>query len=85
LGVNAEHLDYFKFIDRVLILTVFHHWFLNTYFVSGFYIFNREMNLKDLEAINYELYKGLTWILCMFIVTVVVMLLADASVTGRTI
>jgi len=55
--VNAEHLDYFKFIDRVLSLAVFHHCFLDTYFVSGFYkmVFNKKMNLKDLEVINYEL------------------------------
>jgi E3 ubiquitin-protein ligase NEDD4 len=36
-GVNAEHLDYFKFIGRVLSLAVFHHRFLDAYFVPGFY------------------------------------------------
>ncbi len=34
---NPEYLDYFKFIGRVLGLTVFHHRFLNAYFVLGFY------------------------------------------------
>ncbi len=83
--MNAEHLDYFKFIDRVLSPTIFYHWFLDTYFVSGFYkmVFNKKMNPKVLEAINYELYKGLTWMLCVFIVMAVVVLLADGSVTGR--
>jgi E3 ubiquitin-protein ligase NEDD4 len=34
-GVNPEHLDYFKFIGRVLGLAVFHHRFLDAYFVPG--------------------------------------------------
>src|SRR6266702_5857923 len=35
-SVNPEYLDY-KFIDRVLGLTVIQHRFLNAYFVLGFY------------------------------------------------
>ena len=35
-GMNLEHLDYFKFIVRVLGLTVFHQLF-DVYFVPGFY------------------------------------------------
>src|SRR6266702_712489 len=34
---NPEHLDYVKFIGRILGLAAFHHRFLNAYFVSGFY------------------------------------------------
>ena len=66
-GVNPEHLDYFKFIGRVLGLAVFHHRFLDAYFVPGFYkmVLNKKVNLKDLEAVDYELYKGLTWMLCV--------------------
>ncbi|KAN0132216.1 hypothetical protein V8E53_009982 [Lactarius tabidus] len=67
-GVNPEHLDYFKFIGRVLVLAVFHHRFLDAYFVPGFYkmVLNKKVNLKDLEAVDYELFKGLTWMLCVF-------------------
>ncbi|KAI9465917.1 hypothetical protein BJY52DRAFT_1209356 [Lactarius psammicola] len=36
-GMNAEHFDYFKFVDRVLGLPVFHDRFLDAYSVSGFY------------------------------------------------
>jgi E3 ubiquitin-protein ligase NEDD4 len=66
-GVNPEHLDYFKFIGRVLGLAVFHHRFLDAYFVPGFYkmVLNKKVNLKDLEAVDYELFKGLTWMLCV--------------------
>ncbi|KAH9020059.1 HECT-domain-containing protein [Lactarius hengduanensis] len=64
-GVNPEHLDYFKFIGRVLGLAVFHHRFLDAYFVPSFYkmVLGKKVNMKDLEAVDYELYKGLTWML----------------------
>jgi len=74
--VNSEHLDYFNFIGRVLRprLTVFHHRFFNAYFVPGFYkmVLDKKVNLKDLEAVDYELYKGLTWMLYVLIVVVMV-------------
>ncbi|KAN0132127.1 hypothetical protein V8E53_010046 [Lactarius tabidus] len=55
--VNLEHLDYFKLIGRVLGLAVFHHQFLDAYSVPGFYkmVLNKRVNLKDLEAVDYEL------------------------------
>ncbi|KAI0294622.1 hypothetical protein B0F90DRAFT_1890995, partial [Multifurca ochricompacta] len=64
-GVNPEHLDYFKFIGRVLGLAIFHHRFLDAYFVPGFYkmVLGKKVNLKDLEAVDYDLHKGLTWML----------------------
>jgi len=36
-GVNQEHLDYLRSIGRVVGLAVFHHRFLNAYFVPGSY------------------------------------------------
>ena len=68
-GVNPEHLDYFKFIGRVLGLAIFHHRFVDAYFVPGFYkmVLGKKVNIKDLEAVDYELYKGLTWMLCVII------------------
>ncbi|KAI0319606.1 hypothetical protein OF83DRAFT_1281822 [Amylostereum chailletii] len=64
-GVNPEHLDYFKFIGRCLGLAIFHHRFLDAYFVPSMYkmILGKRVNIKDLEAVDYELYKGLTWML----------------------
>jgi E3 ubiquitin-protein ligase NEDD4 len=66
-GVNPEHLDYFKFIGRVLGLAIFHHRFVDAYFVPSFYkmVLGKKVNIKDLEAVDYELYKGLTWMLCV--------------------
>jgi E3 ubiquitin-protein ligase NEDD4 len=67
-GVNPEHLDYFKFIGRVLGLAIFHHRFVDAYFVPGFYkmVLGKKVNIKDLEAVDYELYKGLNWMLCVY-------------------
>jgi hypothetical protein len=66
-GANPQHLEHFKFIGRVLGLAVFHCHFLDVSFVPVFYkmIFNKKVNLKDLEAVDNELYDGLTWILCV--------------------
>ena len=67
-GVNPRHLEYFKFIGRVFGLAVCHRRFIHASFVPAFYkmILARRLNLKDLEAVDYELYKGLTWMLCVF-------------------
>ncbi|KAI0064968.1 HECT-domain-containing protein [Artomyces pyxidatus] len=64
-GVNPEHLDYFKFIGRCLGLAIFHHRFLDAYFVPSFYkmILGKKVSLKDLEAVDFDLHKGLTWML----------------------
>ena len=66
-GVNPEHLDYFKFIGRILGLAIFHHRFVDAYFVPGFYkmALGKKVNIKDLEAIDYDLHKGLNWMLCV--------------------
>ncbi len=42
-GVNPGHLDYFKFIGRVLGLAAFYHRFLNAYFVTDFYKSTRRL------------------------------------------
>ena len=48
-------------------LAVFHHRFVDAYFAPAFYemVLNKKVNLKDLEAVDYELYEGLTWTLCV--------------------
>ncbi|KAN0132131.1 hypothetical protein V8E53_010050 [Lactarius tabidus] len=63
--VNPDHLDYFKFIGRIFGLAIFHRRFLNAPLVPAFYkmVLSKNVNLKDLEGVDYELYKGLTWML----------------------
>ncbi len=85
-GVNPEHLEYFKFIGRVLGLAVFHHRFLDAYFVPSFYkmVLGKKVNLKDLEAVDYELHKGLNWMLCVLIM-VIATVVSLSLFTGKTI
>ncbi|KII86774.1 hypothetical protein PLICRDRAFT_177513 [Plicaturopsis crispa FD-325 SS-3] len=64
-GINPEHLSYFKFIGRTLGLAVFHRRFLDAYFVPSFYkmILGKKAHLADLESVDVELHRGLTWML----------------------
>jgi len=64
-GVNPEHLNYFKFIGRCLGLGIFHRRFLDAYFIVSFYkmILKKKVTLSDLESVDAELYRGMTWML----------------------
>ncbi|KIP12373.1 hypothetical protein PHLGIDRAFT_98357 [Phlebiopsis gigantea 11061_1 CR5-6] len=64
-GVNPEHLNYFKFIGRCLGLGIFHRRFLDAYFITAFYkmILKKKVTLVDLESVDAELHRGLTWML----------------------
>ncbi|PVG00224.1 HECT-domain-containing protein [Serendipita vermifera] len=64
-GVNPEHLNYFKFIGRCLGLGIFHRRFLDAYFVVSFYklILHKKVTLPDLESVDAELHRGMTWML----------------------
>jgi E3 ubiquitin-protein ligase NEDD4 len=64
-GVNPEHLNYFKFIGRVLGLGIFHRRFLDAYFIVSFHkmILKKKVTLSDLESVDAELHRGLTWML----------------------
>lgn len=64
-GVNPEHLNYFKFIGRCLGLAIFHRRFVDAYFIVSFYkmILHKKITLSDLESVDAELFRGMTWIL----------------------
>jgi E3 ubiquitin-protein ligase NEDD4 len=66
-GVNPEHLNYFKFIGRCLGLGIFHRRFLDAYFIVSFYkmILKKKVTLGDLESVDAELHRGMTWMLCV--------------------
>lgn len=65
LGINSEHLLYFKFVGRVVGLCVFHRKFLDTFFVGAFYkvMLGKKIVLQDLEGIDAEYYNSLVWML----------------------
>jgi len=64
-GVNPEHLNYFKFIGRCLGLGIFHRRFLDAYFIVAFYkmVLKKKVVIADLESVDAELHRGLTWML----------------------
>ena len=62
---KPEHLNYFKFIGRVLGLCIFHRCFLDAFFTVPFHkmILKKKVTLADLESVDAELHRGLTWML----------------------
>ncbi|KAG4305077.1 hypothetical protein PORY_001247 [Pneumocystis oryctolagi] len=64
-GINPEHLNYFKFIGRVLGLAIFHRRFLDAFFIVSFYkmILKKKITLADMESVDAEFFRSLTWIL----------------------
>lgn len=72
-GVNPEHLNYFKFIGRVLGLAIFHRRFLDAYFIVSFYkmILKKKITLADLESVDADYHRSLQWMLDNSIVDVV--------------
>src|SRR6195952_5187427 len=64
-GINPEHLNYFKFIGRVVGLAIFHRRFLDSFFIGAFYkmMLNKPVSLNDMEGVDEEYHKNLTWTL----------------------
>lgn len=62
-AINPEHLQYFRFIGRVVGLAVLHQKFLDAFFVSSFYkqILGMACTVEDIESIDAEVYRGLQW------------------------
>lgn len=64
-GVNPEHLNYFKFIGRVVGLAIFHRRFLDGFFISAFYkmILRKKIVLSDMEGVDADFHRNLEWTL----------------------
>ena len=64
-GINPEHLNYFKFIGRVLSLGIFHRHLSDASFIVSFYkmILKKKITLADLESVDAKLHRRLTWML----------------------
>lgn len=64
-GINPEHLNYFKFIGRVLGLAIFHRRFLDAHFIVSFYkmILKKKITLTDLESVDADYHRSLQWML----------------------
>lgn len=64
-GVNPEHLNYFKFIGRVVGLGVYHRRFLDAFFIGAFYklLLRKKVGLQDMESVDNEVYNSLKWMM----------------------
>ncbi|KAK0514382.1 hypothetical protein JMJ35_002999 [Cladonia borealis] len=62
-GINPEHLNYFKFIGRVVGLAIFHRRFLDAFFIGAFYkmILRKRVSLADMEGVDADFHRTLTW------------------------
>ncbi|XP_055380925.1 E3 ubiquitin-protein ligase Smurf1 [Condylostylus longicornis] len=64
-GVNPDHLSYFHFVGRILGIAVFHGHCLDGGFTTPFYkqLLNKPITLSDIEVVDPDLHRSLTWIL----------------------
>ncbi|KAK4240189.1 hypothetical protein C8A03DRAFT_42230 [Achaetomium macrosporum] len=64
-GINPEHLNYFKFIGRVVGLAIFHRRFLDAFFVGALYkmMLGKPVVLQDMEGVDADFYRSLQWML----------------------
>ncbi|KAL2149147.1 hypothetical protein VTH82DRAFT_8495 [Thermothelomyces myriococcoides] len=64
-GINPEHLNYFKFIGRVVGLAIFHRRFLDAFFIGALYkmILGKNVVLADMEGVDADFHRSLKWML----------------------
>lgn len=64
-SINPEHLNYFKFIGRVVGLAVFHRRFLDAFFIGAFYkmMLDKKVVVEDMEGVDADFYRNLEWML----------------------
>lgn len=64
-GINPEHLNFFRFIGRVVGLAIFHRRFLDAFFIGAFYkmILGKKVSLADMEGVDADFHRNLTWTL----------------------
>ncbi|XP_066584091.1 E3 ubiquitin-protein ligase SMURF2 isoform X2 [Prorops nasuta] len=64
-GINPEHLSYFHFVGRIIGIAVFHGHHIDGGFTTPFYkmLLNKAITLTDIEGVDPELHRSLTWML----------------------
>ncbi|AEO64550.1 1a663c16-4672-427d-9229-a492f9013d3f [Thermothielavioides terrestris] len=64
-GINPEHLNYFKFIGRVVGLAIFHRRFLDAFFIGALYkmMLGKPVVLADMEGVDADFHRSLKWML----------------------
>ncbi|KAF7993940.1 hypothetical protein HCN44_011209 [Aphidius gifuensis] len=64
-GINPEHLSYFHFAGRIIGIAVFHGHHVDGGFTMPFYkmLLNKSITLNDIEGVDPDLHRSLTWML----------------------
>ena len=64
-GINPDHLQYFRFVGRVIGKAVYDGRLMDAYFTRSLYkqMIGQVPELRDLEAMDPEYHKSLVWIL----------------------
>lgn len=62
--VNPDHLEYFRFIGRVVAMALYHSKFIDRGFSQPFYkiMLGKRLTINDMESIDNEFYQSLLWI-----------------------
>ena len=62
---NPNHLDYFKFVGRVIAKAIYDNKHLECYFTRSFYkhILAKSVKYTDMESEDYAFYKGLEFLI----------------------
>lgn len=60
-----EHLSYFHFVGRIIGIAIFHGHYIDGGFTTPFYkmLLNKPITLEDIEGVDPELHRSLTYIL----------------------
>jgi E3 ubiquitin-protein ligase HUWE1 len=63
--INGEHLEYFKFIGRIIGKALYEGRALDCHFSRAVYkrILGKPVSLKDMETLDLDYYKSLVWML----------------------
>jgi len=61
---HDDHLEYFRFIGRIVGMAVFHKKLINGFFIRPFYsmMLGKQITLKDMESVDAEYYNSLVYI-----------------------
>ncbi|KAI3649535.1 hypothetical protein MP228_005167 [Amoeboaphelidium protococcarum] len=64
-GINPEHLNYFKFIGRIMGIAIYHQRFLDAFFIPSFYkmMLNKKITYQDMESVDADYFRSLEWMM----------------------
>ena len=63
--INPDHLNYFKFVGRIIAKAIYDNKLLECYFTRSFYkhILGKHVHYTDMQAEDYSFYQGMVFLL----------------------